>query len=61
MKQPRLNLFKCHLCSSLIREDIYWFPRGNSLVATHYHCAAQHYDDGHVQMQFFDLEEYLDV
>lgn len=55
------TLFHCYLCRSSISKDTYWMQYGRSQIMVHYHCAAQFHDHGNVQLQFFDLEKYLDV
>jgi hypothetical protein len=54
-------LFHCNLCSAHISSDPAWLDYGRSQVMVHYHCMCQHYDYGNVQMQLFDLEQYIDV
>jgi hypothetical protein len=58
---PRHFPFICHLCSAEVKEQIYWQTSGNSALPAHYHCAYQLVDYGHVQMQMFSLEDYIDA
>ena len=61
INKPLQADFFCSLCTSRISNDLYWYDAGDRRIAAHYHCACQAIDRGFVQMQFFDLQEYLDV